>query len=98
MLSATLKDMGVVGAGGAGFPTYVKAGSKVEYMLANGAECEPLLHKDFEIMCHYPAEIVSGMKLMMDSVGAAKGMFGLKEKNKKAVAAIEPRFEPQVLS
>ena len=90
MLSATLKDMGVVGAGGAGFPTYVKAASQVEYMLANGAECEPLLHKDFEIMCHYPAQIVSGMKLMMESVGAKQGKFGIKEKNQDAIKAVEP--------
>ena len=55
MLAETLKAMGVVGAGGAGFPTYVKAQSKVEYVLANGAECEPLLHKDLEIMKQFPA-------------------------------------------
>src|SRR5260221_9818175 len=45
-----LKSCGVVGAGGAGFPTYVKAQSEVEYLLVNGAECEPLLHKDYELM------------------------------------------------
>lgn len=95
MLSATLKDMGVVGAGGAGFPTYVKAGSQVEYMLANGAECEPLLHKDFEIMCHYPAQIVSGMKLMMEAVGAKQGKFGIKEKNREAIKAVEPEASAQ---
>ncbi len=90
MLSETLKEMGVVGAGGAGFPTHVKAASSVELLLANGAECEPLLHKDFEIMCRYPAEIVSGMALMMESTGARKGYFGIKEKNAEAVRAIEP--------
>ena len=90
MLKETLKEMGVVGAGGAGFPTYVKSDSQVEFLLANGAECEPLLHKDFEIMCHYPAEIVSGMELMMEATGARTGMFGVKEKNKEAVRAIEP--------
>lgn len=90
MLSKTLKEMGVVGAGGAGFPTYVKAESRVEYLLANGAECEPLLHKDVEIMQHFPAEIVSGMQLMMEATGARYGKFGLKEKNRKAIQAIEP--------
>ncbi|HUQ90780.1 MAG TPA: 4Fe-4S dicluster domain-containing protein [Bryobacteraceae bacterium] len=86
----TLKEMGVVGAGGAGFPTYVKAASKVEFVLANGAECEPLLHKDFELMCRYPAEICAGMTLMMEATGAANGKFGLKEKNQAAVNAIGP--------
>jgi Na+-translocating ferredoxin:NAD+ oxidoreductase RnfC subunit len=90
MLSQKLKEMGVVGAGGAGFPTYVKAGSQVEFMLANGAECEPLLHKDAELMHHFPAEILSGMQLMIEATGARKGLFGLKDKNRQALQAIEP--------
>jgi Na+-translocating ferredoxin:NAD+ oxidoreductase RnfC subunit len=90
MLTAKLKDLGVVGAGGAGFPTYVKAGSTVEYMLANGAECEPLLHKDVELMRHFPEQIVSGMALMMEATAARQGKFGIKEKNKEAVQAIQP--------
>lgn len=90
MLSEQLRTMGVVGAGGAGFPAEVKAKSQVEFILANGAECEPLLHKDFEIMKRYPAEIVSGMKRMMESTQASKGRFCIKEKNKEAVTAIEP--------
>jgi Na+-translocating ferredoxin:NAD+ oxidoreductase RnfC subunit len=93
MLSAALKEMGVVGAGGAGFPTYVKAQSRVEYVLANGAECEPLLHKDFEIMCHFAAEIVEGMALMMEATGARHGRFGLKAKNRRAVEAVRPEAE-----
>ncbi len=90
MLSTTLKEMGVVGAGGAGFPTYVKARSEVEFLLANGAECEPLLHKDFELMKSAPAEIISGMSLMMASIKAKQGRFGIKEKNQEAIHAIEP--------
>ena len=82
--------MGVVGAGGAGFPTHVKASSQVEFLLANGAECEPLLHKDYEIMCQYPAEICSGMEHMMQLTGAKQGKFGIKEKNTDAIRAIEP--------
>lgn len=90
MLSKKLKELGVVGAGGAGFPTYVKADSKVEFVLANGAECEPLLHKDFELMHHFPEPIVEGMALMMQATGAQQGKFGIKEKNKAAIASIEP--------
>ncbi|MBM3725442.1 MAG: NADH dehydrogenase subunit [Acidobacteria bacterium] len=90
MLSGVLKEMGVVGAGGAGFPTHVKAASRVEFVLANGAECEPLLHKDVEIMCAYPAEICEGMAELVRATGAAQGRFGLKEKNKSAIEAIEP--------
>jgi Na+-translocating ferredoxin:NAD+ oxidoreductase RnfC subunit len=39
---------GVVGAGGGGFPTHVKLAARVEFVIANGAECEPLMHKDAE--------------------------------------------------
>ena len=49
-----VKNAGVVGAGGAGFPSHVKASSKVEFVIANGAECEPLLHKDLELLVHEP--------------------------------------------
>ncbi|MBI4892247.1 MAG: 4Fe-4S dicluster domain-containing protein [Acidobacteria bacterium] len=90
MLSQTLREMGVVGAGGAGFPTEVKARSQAEFVLANGAECEPLLHKDFELMKRYPAQMVSGMRRMMDAVTAKQGRFCIKEKNKEAVVAVEP--------
>lgn len=86
-------DAGVVGAGGAGFPTHIKASSKVEYVLANGAECEPLIHKDVELMKTHPREIVEGMKLMMESTGAKKGYFGIKAKNADAIAALEPFLE-----
>jgi Na+-translocating ferredoxin:NAD+ oxidoreductase RnfC subunit len=90
MLSQTLKEMGVVGAGGAGFPTHVKAASRVEFMLANGAECEPLLHKDVELMKNFPAGIVAGMQRMLEATGARQGIFGIKDKNKDAVEAITP--------
>jgi len=85
-----IQEAGVVGAGGAGFPTHIKAQSQVEFVLANGAECEPLIHKDYELMKAHPREIVEGMKLMIESTGAKKGFFGLKSKNVKAIEAIEP--------
>ncbi len=83
-----LKEMGVVGAGGAGFPTHIKAGSKVEYVLANGAECEPLVRKDAELMAHFAPQVIAGMSLMMAATGAEQGKFGIKEKNKAALAAV----------
>lgn len=92
-LSDKILEAGVVGAGGAGFPTNIKATSKVENILANGAECEPLLHKDYEIMVNYAPEIVDGMKLMFESTQAKKGYFGVKTKNADAISAIEPHLE-----
>src|SRR5215469_412408 len=88
MLSGKLRECGVVGAGGAGFPTQVKAQSQVEYMIANGAECEPLIHKDAELMKHFPGEILSGMTAMMEATGARSGKFGVKSKNAESIEAL----------
>jgi Na+-translocating ferredoxin:NAD+ oxidoreductase RnfC subunit len=93
MLSQKLKQMGVVGAGGAGFPTYVKAQANVEFVIANGAECEPLIHKDLELMKHYPEKIIQGMKLMMEATNARKGKFGIKEKHTDAIEEISKHFK-----
>src|SRR5579863_1146717 len=89
MLSEQLRESGVVGAGGAGFPTYIKAQSQVEFLIANGAECEPLIHKDAELMKHFPAGILAGMTSMMDAVGAKSGKFGIKTKNAESLAALK---------
>ena len=89
MLSGQLRECGVVGAGGAGFPTSVKAQSQVEFLIANGAECEPLIHKDAELMKHFPGGILAGMTAMMETVGARSGKFGIKTKNADSLAALK---------
>lgn len=81
-------DAGVVGAGGAGFPTYKKIDGKAEIVIANGAECEPLLCKDQALMENYPAEIVAGMLRVMQHMQAKKGIVAIKAKNRKAIQAI----------
>jgi Na+-translocating ferredoxin:NAD+ oxidoreductase RnfC subunit len=96
-LDRGLRECGVVGAGGAGFPTSVKAAARVEFVIANGAECEPLLHKDAELMKHFPEEILSGLALMMQAVHARRGKFGVKEKNAAAVAAIRSRLDAEAV-
>lgn len=84
-----VKKAGVVGAGGAGFPTHVKVGSSAEWFLANGAECEPLLHKDCELMTHFAHQVIDGLALAAQSVGASKVAVGVKSKNRTAIEAIE---------
>jgi Na+-translocating ferredoxin:NAD+ oxidoreductase RnfC subunit len=79
-LADQIRKAGIVGCGGAGFPANIKAGSKAEIVIANGAECEPLLHKDLELMQREPASVVDGMKLLMSSVGASRGIIGVKKK------------------
>jgi len=87
-LTDKIFNAGVVGAGGAGFPAHVKAKSKVEFVLANGAECEPLIHKDYELMLHFPKEITKGLELVVESTSAKKGFFGIKEKNAKVISEV----------
>ncbi|WKZ68153.1 MAG: 4Fe-4S dicluster domain-containing protein [Melioribacteraceae bacterium] len=91
-LDQKMFEAGVVGAGGAGFPTHIKAKSTVEFVLANGAECEPLIHKDLEIMKNFPKEIVNGMELMIKQTKAKKGFFGIKSKNTIAMEKIQNEF------
>jgi Na+-translocating ferredoxin:NAD+ oxidoreductase RnfC subunit len=83
-----VRQAGVVGAGGGGFPTHVKLASGADTVIANGAECEPLLHKDAAVMEHQAAEVVRGMLLAMEAVKARDGIVGIKAKNDHAVEAI----------
>ena len=80
---------GVVGAGGGGFPTHVKLAAKADTVIANGAECEPLLHKDAAVMERQAVEMLQGIQLAMAAVGANTGIVGIKAKNKHAVAAVQ---------
>jgi len=84
-----IKQAGVVGAGGGGFPTHVKLAATADTVIANGAECEPLLHKDAVIMERQATQIVRGMSLAMEAVKAANGIVGIKSKNKHAVEAMQ---------
>lgn len=88
-LAEKVKNAGVVGAGGAGFPTHVKLASKVEWYLANGAECEPLLHKDRELMLNFASEIAEGLRLGSEAIGAKKVVVGIKSKNKNAINSLK---------
>jgi len=88
-ISEAIREAGVVGAGGAGFPTHVKASSRVDTVVANGSECEPLLYSDQKMMEKYPREILAGLELMMQATGAAKGVVALKGVYTEAVAGFE---------
>jgi Na+-translocating ferredoxin:NAD+ oxidoreductase RnfC subunit len=88
MLTDQVRQAGVVGAGGGGFPTHVKLAAKAETIIANGAECEPLLHKDAVIMEEDTAALVRGMQLAVAATGAREGVIGIKGKKKRAVEAV----------
>ena len=83
-----VRAAGVVGAGGAGFPTHVKLGAKAEYVIANGAECEPLLRVDQLLMQRRADRVVRGMELAMQATGAKKGVIATKAHYEGAVKAL----------
>ena len=85
-----VREAGVVGAGGAGFPAHRKLEAQVGTVIANGAECEPLLHKDAAVMERNAEEIVAGVRAVMSATGARDGIIGLKEKHAGAIAALSP--------
>ena len=80
---------GVVGAGGAGFPTHVKLSADAEIFIANGTECEPMLLSDQHLMATEAAEVLEGMRLGMDATGASEGIIAIKRHYHDAIEAFE---------
>ena len=78
-LKSVLKEMGVVGGGGAGFPTHIKVSNQCDTCIANGLECEPLLFNDKYLMEEEGEKIVAGFEMVMKAVGAKKGIIALKK-------------------
>ena len=101
-----VKDAGLVGLGGAGFPTGIKLSTKIEggYILANAAECEPILSHNIKYMEEHPEVIVRGLKYMMEITGAKKSYIAMKTKYRKALLAIgkacknEPDIDVKILT
>ena len=88
-LIRAVRDAGVVGEGGAGFPAHVKYGAAVEIVIANGCECEPLLYTDQRIMIENGAAVARGLKAVMAAVGAARGVIAIKAKYDEASRVLE---------
>lgn len=88
-VARAIEKAGVVGAGGGGFPTHVKASANADFMIANGAECEPLLRADGELMEAQAPTILRGLAAMSDSVSADRAILTIRRENAGARAAIE---------
>ena len=84
-----IKNAGVVGAGGAGFPTHIKCCTKVDTLIVNGVECEPLINVDRQLMEKHTAKLYEGLKIAVQSTGAKNVIIALKSKNKQALKALE---------
>jgi Na+-translocating ferredoxin:NAD+ oxidoreductase RnfC subunit len=87
-----VRAAGVVGAGGAGFPTHVKLQFEVKMVLGNGASCEPLLAGDPYLMTHRPGPVLDGLLTVMDCTGSEKGTICLKSKHTDALAALRKKI------
>jgi hypothetical protein len=77
---ARIAEHGVVGCGGAGFPAHVKLAATAECIILNAAECEPLLHKDKELLRHRGAQVIAGLSQAAELVGATDVVIGIKGK------------------
>lgn len=102
-LKDLLKESGVVGAGGAGFPTYAKLSYDVNTVILNGAECEPLFRVDQNLLAEHTDEILKGLNLVVEAVGAKEGIIAFKEHYHNADEAVDrviyryPRLRKQLL-
>jgi Na+-translocating ferredoxin:NAD+ oxidoreductase RnfC subunit len=83
-----VRAAGVVGAGGAGFPTAVKLKSEPEYIVVNGAECEPLLRVDQQLLEHRAPALLAALAALVEATGAREGLVATKEHYEGAVAAL----------
>lgn len=87
-----IASKGVVGAGGGGFPTHIKLKARAEIALLNAAECEPLLHKDKEILQAYPEQVIQGLQTAAELVGAKESVIGIKGKYRDVIEAVRPKL------
>lgn len=102
-----VKNAGIVGLGGAGFPTNVKLSPKedlkIDYILVNGAECEPYLTSDYRLMMEEPEKLVGGLKVILQLFDGAKGVIGIENNKPEAIRKLtelvkdEPRIEVRPL-
>ncbi len=89
-----VKNAGIVGMGGAGFPTYVKLkpNKPIEAVLLNGCECEPLLTADHRLLLEFTDDIIYGLKAILKAVDAPKGVIVIEDNKADAIALFEEKL------
>ncbi len=106
-LKEKIKNAGIVGMGGATFPTHVKLSppkeKPIDVVIINGAECEPYLTADHRLMVENPEEVIEGLKILMKILGVSKGYVGIENNKPDAIekmteaASKEPNIEVKAL-
>ena len=87
-LKKALFEGGVVGAGGAGFPTHAKLSDQAETIILNCAECEPLIKVDRQLMIEHVNEVLAGMQMLVDALGAKEGIVAVKKSYTASLEAV----------
>ncbi|MDM8566721.1 electron transport complex subunit RsxC [Candidatus Halobeggiatoa sp. HSG11] len=94
-----IQDTGVIGLGGAGFPSHAKLTvpkeHKVDTVLVNGCECEPYLTNDHRIMLERIDELITGIRIVLKALGAEQAIIGIEDNKLDAVKAIQEKLPPQ---
>ena len=94
-----IKDAGIVGMGGAGFPAHVKLAPKneeeIDYIIVNGAECEPYLTSDYRMMLEEPEKLVSGLKVILSIFPKAKGVIAIENNKPDCIEKISALVEKE---
>lgn len=88
-----IKEAGIVGMGGAGFPNHVKVtpkdDSKIEYVIVNAAECEPYLTSDYRMLMEEPEKVVGGLRILLSLFENAKGIIGIEDNKPEAIEKLK---------
>ncbi len=94
-----IKEAGIVGMGGAGFPTHVKLSpkepEKIDYVVANCAECEPYLTSDYRRMLEEPEKLVEGLKIILRLFDNAKGILAVEDNKRDCIELLEKLTEKE---
>ena len=88
LLRTRIREAGIVGLGGAAFPSHVKAGARIETLVINGAECEPWITCDDRLMRERAADVVAGARILGRLMGAKRILFGVEDNKPEAAQAL----------
>lgn len=97
-LLSQITAAGIIGAGGAGFPTHVKLAKPAEILIMNAAECEPLLRVDQQLMDVHADEILTAFEALRGLLGAGEGVIGVKSKHGALISKLKDRIAALGLS
>lgn len=93
---SAIREAGIVGMGGAGFPTHVKLSPKnidsIDYIIVNGSECEPYLTSDYRRMMEEPEKVISGLRIVLKLFPNAKGIIAIENNKPRAVKALKEKL------